>query len=117
MATETILKAIAAHIGEKEVLSQMKEEAAELIVAANKTRRASDGLNPTPISREEAEEMILEEMADLSNCVMALGLNTPMNLLKIKGMMYQKAQRWAERVGATIENPCETDLNVEEKGK
>lgn len=99
MATEIILHAICAHIGRKEVLSQMKEEAAELIVAANKARRASDDSNPTPVSREEAEEMILEELADLSNCIVALGLDTPMNQLKIKGMMDQKAKRWAERVG------------------
>ena len=113
MATETILKAIAAHIGEKEVLSQMKEEAAELIVAANKARRASDDLNPTPVSREEAEEMILEELADLSNCIVALGLDTPMNLLKVKGIMNWKACRWAESVGLVFEENNEVDPSAE----
>lgn len=99
MATEIMLHAICANIGQKEVLSQMKEEAAELIVAANKARRVGDDLNPTPVSRLEAEEMLLEEIADLSNCIIALGLDTPRNRLKIKGIMDRKARRWAERVG------------------
>ena len=82
-------------------------------MAASKLRRAMDGVNPTPMSREEAMAQLLEEIADVSNCIKALSLDCPLNRMKVQGVMEEKARRWAYRVGLEVEKPCEANQTTE----
>lgn len=60
-------------LSREELLAQLAEEAMELGHAALKLRRVMDGSNPTPVSREEAEENLLEEIVDIFVCLAVLG--------------------------------------------
>lgn len=48
-----------------DVYSQLAEEAVELSMAAAKMARILRGTNPTPVSRESAEENLIEEYTDV----------------------------------------------------
>lgn len=48
---------------EEELLAQLAEECSEAAKAALKLRRARDGVNPTPVSEEEAFSNLVEELA------------------------------------------------------
>ena len=50
---------------EEELLAQLAEECSEAAKAALKLRRARDGVNPTPVSEEEAFGNLVEELADI----------------------------------------------------
>ena len=50
---------------EEELLAQLAEECSEAAKAALKLRRARDGVNPTPVSEEEAFSNFVEELADI----------------------------------------------------
>lgn len=80
------------------LLEGLAEEAAELSQAALKMIRAkgSNG-NPTPISAEEAEAKLLEEIADVRNCINVLGLPTGCGEL-INEITEAKMKRWVERL-------------------
>lgn len=52
-------------VSEAELLAGLAEEAAELGQAALKLRRALDGTNPTPVTPEQAQEDLAEEVADV----------------------------------------------------
>lgn len=80
------------------LLEGLAEEAAELSQAALKLIRAK-GLsgNPTPISEEEAEAKLLEELADVKNCINAIGLLRRYSG-KLDMIAEQKMQRWVERL-------------------
>ena len=81
-------------ITEHEVACQLCEEAAELFQAANKLRRLLDGKNPTPKRREEIMEDLLEEAADVSGCLLLLGIG----LEEIKAIRSRKLRRWYNRM-------------------
>ena len=55
------------HIPQDELLAQLAEECAELSQAALKLRRALTGINPTPVTAEEARKNLVEETADVYN--------------------------------------------------
>ena len=55
------------HIPQDELLAQLAEECAELSQAALKLRRALTGINPTPVTAEEARANLVEEIADILN--------------------------------------------------
>lgn len=80
------------------LLESLAEEANELSQAALKLIRAK-GLsgNPTPISEEEAEAKVLEEIADVRNCINAIGLLKRCSG-KLDMIAEQKMQRWVERL-------------------
>ena len=59
-------------IGTEALLGQAAEEAMELGKALLKLQRILHGTNPTPVSREQAEQDIMEESADLANCLTEL---------------------------------------------
>ena len=63
------------HLDQPELLVQLAEEATELAQAALKLRRAYTGVNPTPITAKDAYQGLLEEIADVSNCITALGFD------------------------------------------
>ena len=87
-------------LSREELLTQLAEECAELGKAALKLRRAYNGGNPTPVSRPEAYNNLIEEIADVGLCVEVIGLNTPENLMLMGEIWEQKLARWEQRLKA-----------------
>ena len=58
----------------------MAEECVELAQAALKVARTLRGENPTPISTNEACDMVREEFTDVINCAIGLGLEVSAGL-------------------------------------
>ena len=88
-------------LGEGELLLQLVEELLELALACLKRRRSKLQVNPTPVTPEEARENMIEELADVSVCRRALGLDTDNRpvMLQVTRTMNEKTQRWGERLG------------------
>ena len=79
-----------------ELLAQLAEECAELSQAALKLRRALTGINPTPVTVEEARKNLVEETADVYN-VMGLLLDAADNA-EIYSIIRRKKERWLKRL-------------------
>ena len=77
------------------LLEQLSEECVELAHAALKLARVLRAQNPTPISREKAEQMLMEETGDVELCLMvwrsAHDMDTSLNI-------GQKLERWRRRM-------------------
>lgn len=84
------------HIPQDELLAQLAEECAELSQAALKLRRALTGINPTPVTADEARANLIEEIADAYN-VSGFLLETE-DFLKIYDIVQQKRERWLKRL-------------------
>ena len=84
------------HIPQDELLAQLAEEAAELSQAALKLRRALTGINPTPVTAEEARANLVEEIADILN-VSDLLLEID-DVDEIYDIVQQKRERWLKRL-------------------
>lgn len=69
---ENAIKYISKKLGKEEVLTQLAEEASEVVQAALKLRRAMNGINPTPIDEKTAWENVKEKLADIQVCQMVL---------------------------------------------
>ena len=78
----------------EELLTGLAEEAAELAQAALKLRRTFNGVNPTPISEEQAMERLYEEIADVKLYVSLLDVNPQY----ISEVMQHKLSRWRDRI-------------------
>lgn len=87
-------------LDEPELLCQLAEEAAELGQAALKLRRALTGDNPTPVTVDEAQRALVEEIADVALCLDALGMDTNNRalMLSVVRTKNKKSQRWAKRI-------------------
>lgn len=96
-----------------EILAQLAEEFSEGAQAALKLRRALDGVNPTPITVDDAASNLVEELADVIHCAAVffgqeLGEDDAGNtfndvcdsILKIAG---QKHDRWLKRLAENEE--------------
>lgn len=83
-------------LSESELLAQLAEECAELGQAALKYRRALTGCNPTPISKEDAEQNLIEECADVELCIAAL--SNADRRLKMLRITDRKCARWVSRL-------------------
>ena len=83
---------------QEELLCQLAEEASELAKAALKLRRAYNGTNPTPVTQREAYEALLEEIADVNVCILALELDRGFNFVQVSRIMNEKLERWAGRL-------------------
>lgn len=81
-------------LGAPELLVQLAEEASELSHAALKLRRAITGVNPTPITKQEALAALQEEIADVDLSIVMLGLEEFDEI----SMMQSKRTRWANRI-------------------
>ncbi len=92
------LDAIRAALPEDELLCQLAEEAAELAQAALKLRRAINRVNPTPVAQEEAEKLLIEELADVRLVAEVLDRGTKI-INQIDGIAVGKLGRWAQRLG------------------
>lgn len=67
--------AILGRIGEPALLEQLAEECSELAKAALKLARYERNENPTPITRGQAVENLVEEIADVNICINAVWAN------------------------------------------
>lgn len=83
-------------IPKTELLAQLAEESAELTHAALKLRRALDGTNPTPVTRLDAIDMLVEEISDVFLLINLLNLDSDEE--KIQETMERKIMRWASRL-------------------
>lgn len=92
------------HLDQAELLTQLAEEASELAQAALKLRRVYTGINPTPMTGREAFHNLIEELADVYNCVHLLDLDTSANLDEVQRIVLIKQARWAARLteGASV---------------
>ncbi|MCD8190415.1 MAG: hypothetical protein LUD78_09400 [Clostridiales bacterium] len=84
------------YLPETEILAQLAEEAAELAQAALKLRRALDGTNPTPVTEGEARTNLLEEYADVCNCMFYL--TSSADFETIARYQREKILRWLARL-------------------
>lgn len=84
------------HIPQDELLTQLAEESAELSQAALKLRRALTGINPTPVTVDEARKSLVEEAADVYN-VLGLLLDAADNA-EIYSIIRRKKARWLNRL-------------------
>ena len=84
------------HLPQDELLAQLAEEAAELSQAALKLRRALTGINPTPVTVDEARKSLVEEAADVYN-VLGLLLDAEDNA-EIYEIIRRKKERWLNRL-------------------
>ena len=81
-----------------EIMTQLAEEASELAQAALKYRRTLSNSNPTPVTRREAEDKLLEEIADVKLCLHVAGLESCPRKIKVNGIISAKAARWLKRL-------------------
>ena len=84
------------HLPQEELLTQLAEECAELSQAALKLRRALTGINPTPMTADEARRNLVEEAADVYN-VLGLLLDAEDNA-EIYDIIRKKKTRWVKRL-------------------
>ena len=84
------------HLPQDELLAQLAEECAELSQAALKLRRALTGINPTPVTADEARRNLVEEAADVYN-VLGLLLDAEDNV-EIYDIIRRKKARWVKRL-------------------
>lgn len=84
------------HLPQDELLAQLAEECAELSQAALKLRRALTGINPTPVTADEARANLVEEIADILN-VSELLLEID-DVDEIYDIVQRKRERWLKRL-------------------
>ena len=89
-------------LSKEEQLAQLAEECAELGKAALKLRRVYDGRNPTPVTRPEAFNNLVEEIADVTLCMEVLGMNTAEVLYNCAKIRLEKAARWKKRIQESL---------------
>lgn len=91
---------ITKHLSEGDILCQIAEEASELAKAALKLKRAIEGTNPTPVTKKEAIENLVEEIADINLCIDIIETKFddgfPLDL-EIETIII-KADRWCKRL-------------------
>ena len=81
-----------------ELLAQLAEEASELAQAALKLRRTLSNKNPTPTTRRQAEDGLLEEIADVKLCLHVAGFEKVRDKIQVNRIISQKAERWLNRI-------------------
>lgn len=79
-------------IGEPAMLEQLAEEATELAKAALKKARVIRKENPTPVTLEEANANLIEETADVIQCIRDLSI--PID----EEQMKRKTERFLSRI-------------------
>lgn len=77
-------------------VGQLAEEASELCHAALKLERVLRGTNPTPVTKPEAIQKVLEETADVLNCLEVLRIYPHTESIAV--IRSEKMDRWAERL-------------------
>ena len=85
-------------VPQDELLAQLAEEATELAHAALKLRRVYNGVNPTPVKRQDAFANLKEEIADVWLLVRVLGWDSPIGRMEYERIMEAKLSRWLSRL-------------------
>lgn len=85
------------YLPETEILAQLGEEASELAQAALKLRRVLDGTNPTPVTKAQAMDNLIEEYGDVVCCMKELEITYDSSLIG------KKKVRWIERLSAKMD--------------
>lgn len=88
---------VVSKIGLPATLEQLAEEAAELSQAALKLARVIRGENPTPVGHSQAVDSLLEEVADVRNCLNVLVDAFP-SLVNTEQAESEKMNRWLDRL-------------------
>lgn len=83
-------------VPKEELLAQLAEEATEVAQAALKLRRVYSGVNPTPVTHDEAYQHLKEEIADVMLVIDVLGVGRD----HMERCMIQanKLSRWVRRL-------------------
>jgi NTP pyrophosphatase (non-canonical NTP hydrolase) len=95
LSSDELIYYVRQTLGDDEILAHLAEEAAELAQAALKYRRAITGWDPTPESSATARLQLLEEVADVANCLDVLELSGAAEIELVKEV---KLRRWVERL-------------------
>lgn len=112
MSVRSDIRAICAGTPRQARLTQLAEECMELGQAALKLRRAMGYGTATPVSIEEAESDLQEEMTDVLSCIEVCqstdidGLVTVGEMNIFKARIEAKLHRWAEREMARQAQRC-----------
>jgi hypothetical protein len=103
----TDIEYIAQKLSREDILCQLAEEAAELAQAALKLRRAITGTNPTPVSVDDADHALNEEIVDIAVATEAWfesevggidGVETDDIISALGTFADIKIARWAQRL-------------------
>ena len=94
------LRKICEHLDAPELLAQLAEEAGELTQAALKLRRTMSSANPTPCPPSKALSDLLEEIADVLNCLDAVEYSLELDQDAVLQIMDSKRARWIKRLEA-----------------
>lgn len=78
---------------QEDILYQLAEEASELAKAALKKARIIRDANPTPVTIYEANDNLMEEIADVYNCI-----NQLEDAYVDKKIVDEKEARWVDRL-------------------
>lgn len=81
-----------------DLLLQFSEESGELVQAISKLIRKERGNNPTPLSREECLEKLVDEMADTMVVLSTLMDHWGVPLEDVNRIAQSKRARWSERL-------------------
>ena len=82
-------------IGEPAMLEMLAEECVELSHAALKMARILRNENPTPRTKDEVWEKLVEEASDVGLCMDQLGLEPDHKIIEEKTRRFHK--RWEEK--------------------
>ena len=93
-----MIKFIRENISRCDLLCQLAEEASELAKAALKLIRAEGSTNPTPVTAEDAENDLLEEVADVMLVLDVLDIDV--SDLEFDFAKEKKLKRWCQRLEA-----------------
>ena len=87
-------------IGDAAMLEQLAEECAELGQAALKMARVLRKENPTPVTEDEASDMIIEEAADVLICIDEVGVFDSSEVARVAHAKRERFKaRWEEANG------------------
>ena len=89
---------IVAKLSPDDLFHQLVEECGELIQAATKLRRVLHGTNPTPVTKTEAYECLIEEIADVNVASDALRRKLGISCDEIAEVENAKIERWRRRI-------------------
>lgn len=89
---------IAKRLSVPATLEQLAEEAAELAQAALKYARVLRGENPTPVTKTEALQNLVEEKVDVEICLTVLAEKISMERAKEYLVKKAKEERWLHRL-------------------
>ena len=93
------LIAVIERLPRRELFEALAEESAELTQAALKMIRACEGVeNKTPVTKAEAQDNLLEEIADVELVLTCLGMGY-FHKHKIEKIKAEKLDRWYKRLG------------------